>query len=117
MDNTFAFGHGLGGELTLFYEPTFKSYNNTYHYVYQVYGNVYKQFFKNALLVTLDFWPVDRRRIMDTRVGDQVITKKYSIRNTSIGMTVRWRFNGGRKVKTSFADGTQDYEEITDTGN
>lgn len=117
MDNTFAFGHGWGGELTLFYEPTFKSYNNTYHYVYQVYGNVYKQFLKNTLLVTLDFWPVDRRRIKDTRVGDQVITQKYSIRNTSIGMTVRWRFNGGRKVKTSFADGTQDYEEITDTDN
>lgn len=117
IDNSFTFSHGWGGELTLFYEPTFRSYNDTYRYVYQAYGNVYKLFLKNTLQVVFDFWPLDRRRIMNTRVGDQVITRKYAIRNTSVGLTVRWWFNGGRNVNTNFANGTQGYEEITNTGN
>ena len=55
MYNTFSFNHGWGGMLNLMYEPTYKTYDRTYHAVYNIGGQIYKTMCKDKLQLTLTF--------------------------------------------------------------
>ena len=96
-------------------EPTFNSYDRTYHTVYSVNGSIYKTFFDNYLQFSIDFMPINKRRRLDRRTDGKKVSLHYTNPEQYVGLTVRWYFRGGKNVKTNLTTGLQDYEEVKDT--
>lgn len=114
MYNTFNLAKGWGAMLNVIYEPTFTTYDRTYHKVYNVGGKVYKSLFKDKLELSFIFNVLGDRRRYDRIVNDRVITHDYTTPVQSLGLSVIWRFSGGKKVKVSTLEGAQDYKDIVD---
>ena len=110
MYNTFSFQHGWGGMLNINYEPTFKNYDRTYYTVWNVYGQIYKSMCKDKLQLTLTFNALGDRRKYDRQANGCKITYDYTTPVQSIGISLRWKFSGGKNQKYN----VQDYEEIKD---
>ena len=115
MYNTFSFQHGWGGMLNINYEPTFKNYDRTYYTVWNVYGQIYKSMCKDKLQLTLTFSALGDRRKYDRQANGCKITYDYTTPVQSIGISLRWKFSGGKNQKYNVVNsGSQDYEEIKD---
>ena len=115
MYNNFSFNHGWGGMLNINYEPTFKDYDRTYYTVWNVYGQIYKSMCKDKLQLTLTFSALGDRRKYDRQANGCKITYDYTTPVQSIGISLRWKFSGGKKQKYNVVkNSSQDYEEIKD---
>ena len=115
MYNTFSFQHGWGGMLNINYEPTFKNYDRTYYTVWNVYGQIYKSMCKDKLQLTFTFSVLGDRRKYDRQANGCTITYDYTTPVQSIGISLRWKFSGGKKQKYNVVNNSsQDYEEIKD---
>lgn len=115
MNNTFSFNHGWGGMLNMMFEPTFKSFDRTYHAVYAVNGQIYKNLCKDKLQITLSFTALGNRRKMDRYVDDIMITDRYTQPVQNIGLQIVWRFSGGKSVNVHAVEsGSQSFSEIRD---
>ena len=115
MNNTFSFNHGWGGMLNMMFEPTFKSFDRTYHAVYAVNGQIYKNLCKDKLQITLSFTALGNRRKMDRYVDDIMITDRYTQPVQNIGLQIVWRFSGGKSVNVHAVEsGSQSFNEIRD---
>ena len=116
MYNTFSFQHGWGGMLNINYEPTFKDYDRTYYTVWDVSGQIYKSMCKDKLQLTFTFSVLGDRRKYDRQANGCTITYDYTTPVQSVGMSLRWKFSGGKKQKYNVVkNSSQDYEEIKDT--
>ena len=115
MYNTFSFQHGWGGMLNINYEPTFKNYDRTYYTVWNVYGQIYKSMCKDKLQLTLTFNALGDRRKYDRQANGCKITYDYTTPVQSVGISLRWKFSGGKNQKYNVVNsGSQNYEEIKD---
>lgn len=114
FNNNFTFSHGWGGMLNANLEPTYRSYDRTYHAVYNVGGRVYKNFLNDNLQVAVDFTALGNRRKLDRRVGNTTVSYEYTTPVQYVGLSVVWNFFGGKRVNVNVVDGIQDYREIKD---
>ena len=115
MYNTFSFQHGWGGMLNINYEPTFKNYDRTYYTVWNVYGQIYKSMCKDKLQLTFTFSVLGDRRKYDRQANGRTITYDYTTPVQSIGISLHWKFSGGKNQKYNVVNnGSQNYEEIKD---
>ena len=115
MYNTFSFQHGWGGMLNINYEPTFKNYDRTYYTVWNVYGQIYKSMCKDKLQLTFTFSVLGDRRKYDRQANGCTITYDYTTPVQSIGISLHWKFSGGKNQKYNVVNnGSQNYEEIKD---
>ena len=118
MYNTFSFQHGWGGMLNINYEPTCKNYDRTYYTVWNVYGQIYKSMCKDKLQLTLTFNALGDRRKYDRQANGCKITYDYTTPVQSIGISLQWKFSGGKNQKYNVVNNSsQDYEEIKDNIN
>ena len=115
MYNTFSFQHGWGGMLNINYEPTFKDYDRTYYTVWDVSGQIYKSMCKDKLQLRISFCALGDRRKYDRQANGCTITYDYTTPFQSIGISLHWKFSGGKKQKYNVVNNSsQDYEEIKD---
>lgn len=114
MYNTFNFRHGWGGMLNIMAEPTYKTYDRTYHTIYNVGGHIYKTFCKGSLQLTLNFNAFGNRRKYDRQADGNTITYQYTMPVQNIGLSLTWRFKGGKQVNVNTLEGAQNYKEIKD---
>lgn len=113
-NNNFSFAHGWGGYLNAEYEPTYHNYDRTYHSVYLVDGQIYKALVKGKLQLSLDFVALGKRRVLDRQLSGTLINRKDITPVQKIGLTVLWKFSGGKNVRVNTLNGMQDYHEIKD---
>lgn len=114
FSNNITLKNGWGGMINAVYEPTYHSYDRTYHGVYNVNGQVYKTFCNDKLQLSLNFNAFGNRRQLDRRVADKVVSCKYTAPVQRIGISLVWNFSGGKKVNVNTVDGIQDYKETKD---
>ncbi len=115
MYNTFSFQHGWGGMLNINYEPTFKDYDRTYYTVWDVSGQIYKSMCKDKLQLRISFCALGDRRKYDRQANGRKITYDYTTPFQSIGISLHWKFSGGKNQKYNVVNsGSQNYEEIKD---
>ncbi len=115
MYNTFSFQHGWGGMLNINYEPTFKDYDRTYYTVWDVSGQIYKSMCKDKLQLRISFCALGDRRKYDRQANGRKITYDYTTPFQSIGISLHWKFSGGKSQKYNVVNsGSQNYEEIKD---
>ena len=115
MYNTFSFNHGWGGMLNLMYEPTYKTYDRTYHTVYNIGGQIYKSMCKDKLQLTLTFNALGDRRKYDRNTNGNKVTYNYTTPVQNIGLSFVWRFSGGKSVNVNAVEnGSQSFKEVKD---
>ena len=115
MYNTFSFNHGWGGMLNLMYEPTYKTYDRTYHTVYNIGGQIYKSMCKDKLQLTLTFNVLGDRRKYDRNTNGNKVTYNYTTPVQNIGLSFVWRFSGGKSVNVNAVEnGSQNFKEVKD---
>ncbi len=115
MYNTFTFNHGWGGMLNLMFEPIFKTYDRTYHTVYNIGGQIYKTMCKDKLQLTLTFNALGDRRKYDRYANGSKVTYDFTTPVQNIGISLIWRFSGGKQVNVNAVEGSsQNYKEIKD---
>lgn len=115
MYNTFSFKHGWGGMLNLMLEPTFKTYDRTYHTVYNIGGQIYKTMCKDKLQLTFNFNALGDRRKYDRYANGSKVTYDFTTPIQNIGISLIWRFSGGKQVNVNAVEGgSQNYKEIKD---
>ena len=113
MYNNFNFQHGWGGMLNFFCEPTYKNYDWTFFTVWEVWGEIYKTLCKDKLQLTLSFSALGDRRKVDRQTNGIKVTYDYTTPVQSIGISVRWKFSGGKSHDFNvIRNGTQHYDEI-----
>ena len=90
-------------------------YDRTYYTVWNVDGQIYKSMCKDKLQLTLTFSVLGDRRKYDRQANGCTITYDYTTPVQSVGMSLRWKFSGGKKQKYNVVkNSSQDYEEIKD---
>lgn len=114
MYNTFNFRHGWGGMLNIMAEPTYKTYDRTYHTIYNIGGHIHKTFCKGSLQLTLNFNAFGNRRKYDRQADGNTITYQYTMPVQNIGLSLTWRFRGGKQVNVNTLEGAQNYKEFKD---
>ena len=115
MYNTFSFNHGWGGMLNIMYEPTYKTYDRTYHAVYNIGGQIYKTMCKDKLQLTLTFNALGDRRKYDRNANGNRVTYNYTTPVQNIGLSLVWRFSGGKSVNVNAVEnGSQNFKEVKD---
>ena len=113
MNNNFRFQHGWGGMLNFFCEPTFTSYDWTFHTVWELWGEIYKSLYQDKLQLTLSFTALGDRRRVDRQTNGITVTYNYTTPVQSIGISVRWKFSGGKSNNFNvIKNGSQYYNEI-----
>jgi hypothetical protein len=113
MNNNFRFQHGWGGMLNFFCEPTFTSYDWTLHTVWELWGEIYKSLCQDKLQLTLSFTALGDRRRVDRQTNGITVTYNYTTPVQSIGISVRWKFSGGKSNNFNvIKNGSQYYNEI-----
>ncbi len=115
MYNNFSFDHGWGGTLSIDYEPTFKDYDRTYYTVWNVDGQIYKSLCKDKLQLRISFSALGDRRKYDRQANGRKITYDYTTPVQSIGISLHWKFSGGKNQKYNVVNNSsQNYDEIKD---
>ena len=113
--NTFSFRHGWGGMLNLTLEPTFKTYDRTYHNVYNIGGQVYKMLCKDKLQLTFLFNALGDRRKYDRYANGHKVTYDFTTPVQRIGLSLTWNFSGGKNTNVNaIQTGAQSFKEIKD---
>lgn len=104
-------GAGLG----YWIEPTFNSFDRTYHTVYQLDLRLYKIFLNKTLQVVLDIRPLEQRRRLDRRTSDRLISIRYTTPIETVKLQVAWFFSGGKKdIKVNVKKSSLEYTETRD---
>lgn len=115
MYNSFSCKRGWGGLLTMMLEPTFRTYDRTYHTVYNIGGQIYKKLCKDQLQFTFTFNAIGDRRRYDRYANGHHITYDYTTPVQQIGLSFTWKFSGGKNVKVNAVEnGSQTFREIKD---
>lgn len=115
MYNSFNFPKGWGGMLNLNYEPTFKTYDRTYHTVYNLGGQVYKSMCRNRLQLSFTFNALGDRRKYDRFANGHKVTYDYTTPVQSLGLSLVWRFSGGKSVNVNALENpSQSFKEVKD---
>lgn len=112
--NDFNLSKGWGGYLNADYEPKYHSYDRIYHDVYSIGGQVYRSMLKGKLQLAFDFVALGQRRQMERQLSMGTITRKDITSVQRMGITVVWKFSGGKKVKVNVVDRIQEYHEMKD---
>ncbi len=113
--NTFSFKQGWGGMLNLMFEPTYRTYDRTYHAVYNIGGQLYKNMCKDQLQMTLTFNALGDRRKYDRTANGNKVTYNYTTPVQNIGISLVWRFSGGKSVNVNAVEsGSQSFKEVKD---
>lgn len=86
--NSFNFSKGWGGMLNAIYEPTFTTYDRTYHTVYNVGGQVYKMMYNNTLQLTATFNLFGDRRRYDSAASGYTITYDNTTPVQNVGLSL-----------------------------
>lgn len=99
--------------LNFFCEPTFTSYDWTFHTVWELWGEIYKSLCQDKLQLTLSFTALGDRRRVDRQTNGITVTYNYTTPVQSIGISVRWKFSGGKSNNFNvIKNGSQYYNEI-----
>lgn len=114
MFNTFNFSHSWGGMLNILLEPTYKTFDRTYHTVYNIGGKIYKSLHKDALQLSLTFNALGNRRRYNRQANGHTVTFDYTTPVQSIGFSIVWHFSGGKQVDVNALEGAQNYKEVKD---
>jgi len=114
LNNNFNFSHDWGALLNAYVEPTFHTFDRTYHAVSGLSGRLYKSYLKGKIQLALDFSPFAKRRKMDVEVGQKKITYKNTTPVQYVNLSFTWKFTDGKKVNVEVVNGIQDYNEIKD---
>lgn len=115
MYNSFNFNHGWGGMLNLMCEPTYTTYDRTYHTVYNVGGQIYKTMCRGNLQLSLTFDAFGDRRKFDRSANGSKITYDYTTPVQNIGLALVWKFSGGKSVNVrTVENGVQSFKEVND---
>lgn len=115
MYNTFSFKSNWGGMFNVIFEPTFKTYDRTYHTVYNVGGQIYKTINKGKLQLAVTFNLLGNRRQYDRSAGDSKATYNITSPVQFIGVSIISRFSKGKKVNVSAVEsGAQSFRDIKD---
>ena len=115
MYNTFSFNHGWGGMLNIMYEPTYKTYDRSYHAVYNIGGQIYKTMCKDKLQLTLTFNALGDRRKYDRYANGNKVTYNYTTPVQNIGISLVWRFSGGKSINVNAVEnGSLSFKEVKD---
>lgn len=77
------------------YEPTYKTYDRTYHDVYNIGGLLYKTICKDKLQLTLSFNALGDNRKFDKYNNVNKMT--YTTPAQNIGILLVWRFSSGKR--------------------
>lgn len=106
---------GWGGSLNFFIEPTFRTFERTYHTVYQMDVSIYKTFMDNYLQIIADCRPFERRRVLDRRADGIDTRLKYTTPILGGSLRVVWYFRGGKKdIDVNINEPTLDYQQTRD---
>lgn len=114
FNNNFSFTESFGSMLNLNVEPAYKIFDRTYHSVYNLTGRIYKNWLEDRLQVAVDFTPIGNGRKIDRRIGEKRISYRYTSPVQHVGLSLTWRFSGGKKVKVNVVEGIQEHIETTD---
>lgn len=114
LSNYFTFKHDFGGAIEGYYDGSAHYWNRYAHNVYQITGNMYKDFFKGKLELGLNFTLYRHGRW--TEIDSPFLYR--SIRNVTheqyAGFSITWFFNGGKQVQVDRTDGIQNRSLIED---
>ena len=114
--NTVQFGRNWGGMLNLTLEPTFKTYDRTYHAVYNISGQVYKTACKNRLQLACSFQAFGNRRKLDRNINGYKLTYKQTMPVQQISLSATWMFSKGKRSQNPMVEnGMQTFEEVKDS--
>ncbi|MBP3834719.1 MAG: outer membrane beta-barrel protein [Prevotella sp.] len=114
FNNSVNITKSFGFTLKAFFEPTFTTYDRKYHSVYTIDGKLYKTFGKNFEMA-LNFIAYQKMRQLSICSNNLYHFSKNNTREESVGLTLTWRFNKGKKVQMKRTESLQDFEEITDS--
>ena len=114
FNNNFKLANGWGGMLNANIEPTYRTFERTYHTVYSVDGRIYKSFLKDNLQFAIDVTPIGNRRKLDRKIGTYKVTYKNTAPIQYVGVSITWNFSRGKKVNVEAVDGTQEYHQTKD---
>ena len=64
--------------------------------------------------MAVDFTPIGNGRKIDRRIGEKRISYRYTSPVQHVGLSLTWRFSGGKKVKVNVVEGIQEHIETTD---
>ena len=114
FNNTINVTKSFGFMLKVFLEPTFTVYDRRYHGVCTIDGKIYKTFGKK-IEASLNFTAYQKMRQLDIYSSSLYHFSKNNTRQESVGLTLTWRFNKGKKVQVRRTEALQDFEEVTDS--
>lgn len=115
MNNTFSFANGWGGMLNMQFEPTYRTFDRTYHAIYNIGGQIYKNLCNDNLQLTLSFNALGDRRKYDRYANGTKVTYNYTSPVQNVGVSVIWRFSGGKSVNVNAVEnGSQNFKEVKD---
>ena len=114
FSNNFQINPTTGATLSATVEPTFRTYDRTYHSVYSVDLSSYKTFLRNRLQLALDITALGNRRTIDRHIAGVLLSNKYTSPIRYVGLSITWRFSGGKQRNVDVVDGIQDYKEVED---
>lgn len=97
VSNSFSFKNGWGGSATFHIEPTYHSFDHTLYTVYQLNCQIYKYFRNKTMMLSFDFYPVNRRRTYDRQSDQMLIRYKYTTPGQWGTLRFTWYFRGGKK--------------------
>lgn len=97
LNNSFTFKNGWGGSLYFQYEPTYHTYDYTLYTVYAIRCQVYKYFRNKTMMLSVDFLPLNRRRVYDRQSEQTLIHYKYTTPGQWGTLKYTWYFSGGKK--------------------
>ncbi|MFR9504136.1 MAG: outer membrane beta-barrel protein [Rikenellaceae bacterium] len=112
--NSFSFSKGWGGMLNVIYEPTFTTYDRTYYTIYNLGGQLYKKMCHDTLQLSMTFNLLGDRRRYDSSTSGYTITYDTTTPVQNVGLSLVWRFKGGKQVNVDSVQGAQSYKVIKD---
>lgn len=97
LSNSFTFKNGWGGSTTFNIEPTYHSFDLTLYTVYGIQCQVYKYLRHKTMMLSLDFFPLNKRRTYDRQSEQTLIRYKYTTPGQWGTLRFTWYFRGGKK--------------------
>ncbi len=96
-DNVFRFSKTFGGGLNMFIDPKRKVYDMQWNTNYCMILHIYKTFFNNKLMLKLNGGYGNGRVVTIDKPG--IYSRRRHNDNSSVVLTVRYTFKGGKAVK------------------
>ncbi len=112
LRNSLNFKHDWTISVDGFLEPTYTTYEQTYHWVYEATFGVTKGFLRNRLQLNLMACLLGKRRIMETNTPTTWTFMRYINRNRFVRLSISWFFQKGKTDNIDTVSGSQQYEKM-----